>query len=441
MTKTKRLRKYKKGNKELIEDTIEINKMNAQEEEMAQLKDDDLFVINEGKSEEIKKNRDKLAADRFKLYNKERSKNERDKIKELIRKQQKSKDEQPKPKTKTHSLVDLWNTPAEELGIKKLRKAHNPQDNIKRVVIPHTGHSYNPPAAEHKKLIDQVVLEEIEDIRKERKLMEELNPDLRPEAKDLPERIAKLKQLCVDKEDKMKKKRRSKSKKTEEPEVEPAKEAESDDEDGPTKLSVNPPVDRKNALTPWQRKMRKIEKEMKKQKLVEKKMRQRAHKNRPLGKKQLKALRRIKNYKKQLEELEKEKWEKEGVVSQPRKLGLYKYQKSKIEFVPEEELPEAFRKQKGTDALVLDQFDSFYRRNLLPKDAPPNDRKKIKGTQYKSHKSNEHKKMIRDQEKKGDRATQLAREKLRERKRRTALIRGLKAPTDTKEDDEEIIAI
>lgn len=170
-------------------------------------------------------------------------------------------------------------------------------------------------------------------------------------------------------------------------------------------------------------------------------MRQLAHKNRPLGKKHLKKLRQIKEFKKEQEIREKEKWEKEGVVSKPRKLGLYKYSKPKVDFTPEEELPESFRKQKGNDKLIRDQFDSFFRRNILPKEAPPNDRKKIKGTQFKEHNTNLAKKIMREKATEGDKAIQQAREKLRQRKRQTALIRGLKMPKDGKEEEEELIQL
>ena len=170
-------------------------------------------------------------------------------------------------------------------------------------------------------------------------------------------------------------------------------------------------------------------------------MRQRAHKERPMGKKQKKALQKIKNYNKKMDELEKERWANEGTVVKPRKLGLYKYQKPKTDFVTEEELPESFRNQKGTDHLVRDQFDSIFRRNLLPKEAPPKDRKVIKGVQYKQHKSNTFKNLIRQEEKAGDVALEQARERLRERKRKTALARGLKAPKKTHEEDDEIIMI
>lgn len=436
MANKKRLGKYKKDNKDLIEDTIRLNKQKTEEENMANIKDDDLFVINEGKSEDIKKNRQKLEADRFKQYNKERSRHERDKIKELIKKKPTTPKEE-KPKPKANNLFDIWNTPEEQIGMKKISKNRvrdreiltRSKDNIRRVVVPQSGISYNPPAVEHKKVIEQVVVEEIEDIRKEKQLEEELNPALRPEIQTLPEQIAELKEYC-------KKKSAKYSKSTD-----VANSESEEDEEGPTRLSVNPPVDRSNALTPRERKRRELHKQMLKEHQRIKKQKKEAWENRPVGKKKLKAMQKIKNYNKKMDEIEKERWEAEGVVSKPRKLGLYKYQKPKTDFVPEEELPESFRTQKGSDSLVRDHFDSIYRRNLLPKEAPPNDRKKIKEREYKLHSTNTEKRMKREQEKKGDRAMQLARERLRERKRQTALIRGLRAPKETKVDDDELIFI
>lgn len=170
-------------------------------------------------------------------------------------------------------------------------------------------------------------------------------------------------------------------------------------------------------------------------------MRLKALKDRPIGKKRRKLLLKMKREKEQKEKLEKETWEKEGIVSNPRKLGLYKYNKPKTDFSAPDELPEALRNQKGSDNLIRDQFDSFFRRNLLPVEAPPNDRKKIKEKQFKKHRNNAEKQLIREQQLKGDHARQLAREKLRERKRKTALIRGLKAPVDKKEDEDELIFI
>jgi hypothetical protein len=79
MGNQKRLRKFKKDNKDLIEDTHHINKQKVKDQDMKNLKDDDLFTINEKPSQKIK-----LREDRFVRYNSERSKNERDKVKKLI---------------------------------------------------------------------------------------------------------------------------------------------------------------------------------------------------------------------------------------------------------------------------------------------------------------------------------------------------------------------
>lgn len=368
-------------------------------------------------------------------------------------------------------MFDIWNTPEEEMGMKKISKnrvrdrnqLNKSKDSIRRVVVPQSGQSYNPPITEHQKVIDQVVVEEIEDIRKEVQLEQELNPNLRPEMETLPEEIQRLKDLSQRKTEKSKK---GAKKKPEEvvAEVEVEAEVEADgegdgdgegererevegegegesDQDGPTQLAYNPPADRKNALTPKQRKKREIHRQTQKERLREKKMRQVVHKNLPKGKKYMKKLRQIKEYNKDIEVQERAIWETDGVVSKARKLGMYKYSKPKVDFVPEEELPESFRNQKGTDNLIRDQFDSFYRRNLMPKEAPPNDRKKIKGVQYKQHNTTSTKRNMRDQEKMGDKALQQAREKLRLRKRQTALIRGVKPPKEGKDDEEELIMI
>ena len=179
---------------DLLQDILELNKQRQEEreaEELARIKDSDLFVINEGKSEDIKKNREKLKKDRFKQYNQERSLYEREKIKKLMRRKQ-----TPERKKENKGLFDIWNTPEEEMGMKKMGKNKKKDlemlrrsvDNIKRVVVPHQGQSYNPPAQEHNKLIERIVVEEIEDMKREDKLELELNPEKRPEYKELPEK-------------------------------------------------------------------------------------------------------------------------------------------------------------------------------------------------------------------------------------------------------------
>lgn len=451
MGSTKRLKKFKKEGRQIQAD---VQAFHESQPEVVKIKDSDLFVINTGKTEDIKRNREQLDAERFKRFNEKRSKSERDKIRDLIKKPDVIADQRHYLKSipKQKQVFDIWATPEEKIGMKKVSNNRKRDrdilksrlDKIRRVVMPHTGQSYNPPASEHQRIIDQVVIDEIEEIRRERQLEEELNPDLRPDMQDLDEEIAQLKKFCKEKAEwRMSGKGKNKGKKSAEAlPTNKEQQSTSDNEDGPTKISDNRPVDRRRALTPLKRKIKTLNMQIEKETQREKRMRQKAHKSRPLGKKQIKALRKIRNYNKQMEEIEKKKWEEEGIVTKPRKLGLYKYKKPKVDFVPEEELPESLRHQKGTDHLVRDQFDSFYRRNLIPKEAPPKDRKIIKGKQFKAHKTTVAKLLLREQGKKGEKALDAARERLRERKRQTALSRGLKAPsTKTKDEDEEIIMI
>lgn len=205
MSNKRRMRKYKREARDLLADIEELNKQRMvereQEQQMAKIKDEDLFVINEGKKDEIKRTREKLKQDRFKMVNSLRSKSERDKIKKIMAKTPTTQNK--KNKTPQNALFDIWNTNEEEMGMQKMGKnkkkdlemLRRTMDSIKRVVVPHQGQSYNPPAQEHNKLIESVVIEELKDIKHEDKLDLELNPEKRPEFKELPERLAKLKEF------------------------------------------------------------------------------------------------------------------------------------------------------------------------------------------------------------------------------------------------------
>lgn len=207
MGNKRRMKQFTKNTRDELEDIIEINKIKQDETEVAELKDSDLFVINEGKSEDIKRNREKLAKDRFKQYHKERSKSERDKVKKFMTKTPPPPQTREK-ETRVKGLFDIWATPEEHIGMKKISKnkirdrnvLSKSIDKIRRVVVPHAGQSYNPPAVEHQKVISKIVEEEVQDIQKEEKIALILNPDLRPEVKTLPEQIAKLKEFCQEKE-------------------------------------------------------------------------------------------------------------------------------------------------------------------------------------------------------------------------------------------------
>lgn len=206
MSNKRKMRKYKREAKDLLADIEELNKQRLhereQEEQMAKIKDEDLFVINEGKKDEIRRTREKLKQDRFKQYNSQRSKSERDKVKKIMAKGPISK---PRKKNKTdeNPIFDIWNTNEEDIGMKKMGKNKKKDlemlrksvDHIKRVVVPHQGQSYNPPAQEHNKLIENIVIEEINDVKQENKLELELDPEKRPEFEELPEKLSKLREF------------------------------------------------------------------------------------------------------------------------------------------------------------------------------------------------------------------------------------------------------
>lgn len=56
-----------------------------------------------------------------------------------------------------------------------LKKSHL---KVKPIMIPQGGHSYNPSASEHKKVLTQVVEQEIKQIESEKETHKALNPHL-----------------------------------------------------------------------------------------------------------------------------------------------------------------------------------------------------------------------------------------------------------------------
>ena len=70
-SKSKRVKKYKKEGRDLEKDIMEakVYQKAKVDQDMSKLKDEDLFIINEVKTEKIKKNREILKADRFVQYN------------------------------------------------------------------------------------------------------------------------------------------------------------------------------------------------------------------------------------------------------------------------------------------------------------------------------------------------------------------------------------
>jgi hypothetical protein len=88
---------------------------------------------------------------------------------------------------------------------------------------------------------------------------------------------------------------------------------------------------------------------------------------------------------------EKSNQETTGIVSKPSILGRYKYKMRKTDFQTEEELAGSLRtiRSKATPAdLLVDRYDSVFRRNLVEPEAPiGGDRKRNRKAKYKWHNS------------------------------------------------------
>ena len=88
---------------------------------------------------------------------------------------------------------------------------------------------------------------------------------------------------------------------------------------------------------------------------------------------------------------EKLKQELTGFVAKPTIVGRYRYKMRKTEFQTEEELAGSLRtiRSKATPAdLLVDRYDSVFRRNLVEPEAPiGGDRKRNRKAKYKWHNS------------------------------------------------------
>ena len=75
-------------------------------------------------------------------------------------------------------------------------------------------------------------------------------------------------------------------------------------------------------------------------------------------------------------------------MSKPKKLGRFKYKQKKADYQLEDELSGNLRQLKplGSDLLLVDRFDSIFRRNLIEPDAPTqNEKKRQRKLRYKMH--------------------------------------------------------
>lgn len=88
---------------------------------------------------------------------------------------------------------------------------------------------------------------------------------------------------------------------------------------------------------------------------------------------------------------ERDQQETTGVITKPTLIGRYKYRMRKTEFQTEEELAGSLRtiRARGTPAdLLVDRFDSVFRRNMIEPEMPlGGDKRRTRKGKYKWHNS------------------------------------------------------
>jgi hypothetical protein len=167
----------KKANKQDLADMQEaVQEANDAKRQKKDFKDSDLFSVNVNKAG-LKAKREELKKDRFKRKAPERTsiaeENIVKKYQQNLKRRQTEKDTTPSD--------DIWGGATVELPKKKrndIKFLKTQMNRVKPVMIPEGGHSYNPSAVDHKKVIKQVITEEVKQIESEKETHKALNSHL-----------------------------------------------------------------------------------------------------------------------------------------------------------------------------------------------------------------------------------------------------------------------
>eukprot|EP00347_Sterkiella_histriomuscorum_P017776 403348038 len=392
---------------ELLRDIENHNTQKAMTQKLTTMKDEDLFTVN-AKKQNVKGEREKLKRDRFKEKEKiYTSKTEQDLLKRFILKQERNQSTgqhvQKKKSESEDEDLDIWNSSSTTASIPrkitttftsvparieipkqkgknfgKFQEYKKKKDiKVKAVVVPLGGQSYNPSAKDHKEVIQKVIAQEFEEVKEVERRMRHLQPYLfeKENASVAAKKAAKQKTIDDASDD-------------DEP------EHDSDNENGLER--TNKAVDRLNKLTKTEKNARLIKqlKQKEQQRLRKVKQHEKSFEKLPMFIQQDENIKRrmVNNVKRRTREADQEKQvqEKVGIVNRAAKLGKYNYKMKKIDFQTEEELAGNLRqlKPRGPADLLVDRYDSIFRRRMLEPDEPLNsDRKRIKKAKYKWHQS------------------------------------------------------
>ena len=271
-------------------------------------------------------------------------------------------------------LLDIWAAPA-EIKSKKFETWKNgfskkTAPNVKAVINPTGGHSYNPSVKDHKKLLKEVASTEEQIVEKNLKELRKLRPLLYSENKhaNSDEEADKVSSEEID-----------------------SSEEEIDIE---KPLAVGKVVDRNNLKTQSQRNKdlaSKLKAKLMQEEHEKKKFQKDIDRLENLIKQNDNVSKKYKNkldkkYKATAAELKKQA--EVGIVTKPKNIGRFKYNQRKADFQLEEDLAGNLRQLRplGGDQLLLDRFDSVFRRNLVEPDAPTQqDKKRQRKQKYKMH--------------------------------------------------------
>ena len=358
-------RKNKQEIRDVQNDMIESNKLKNEKIKAENIKSEDLFTLTDSKDTKVRANREALKADRFRQYRVPKSFNENVKVKKMLRSGNTKvyKPDFSKPLNEEPE-VDLWGSsapvvPSNRHDEKARKFLKSTRVVVKRIVKPMGGQSYNPSMKDHADVIKQVVEEEIEEIKEDQRIDRFLNPEAYDDEEEIEEASEKSEEESEESE-------------------------EEKDENGKLVLGINPAVDRDDIVKPSKMVKRKLHRVKQNVSKAHRKQVAAVVKKASLTtKKRLRELALKKEKLEIIKEIELKSRKEEGIVLRPQRVGRFKYNMRKTDFVEAEELQDSLRRAKPLNSLIHDQLDSYFRRGIMENKAPAGLMKKVEVAKYR----------------------------------------------------------
>ena len=362
----KQVRKSTTCDQEVQDQYAKKNAKKGIKEKAQALTNDELFAVNIDK-DGLKKKRDKLRADRFKQKATIGNMNSKVEVTLMKRLAKKGPPEpQKRSKKDGDEMGDIWGSaPEVSKNIQRFKDFTNKtRINVKGVILPQGGQSFNPSATEHHKTLKQVIKEEEDQIEKEYKESMQYRID-RARQYD-----AAMNQI-VDKDQE-----------DDDNEASNGSDSDSQEDDSSEDSSMvehtNKPVDRLKKKTKQQRnkKEKGLAKVLEQQQAKKERLHQRQYDKIDayiqLDAKETQITNQKIEARQKREADERKKQEQTGIVDKAQKVGKVPYKMQKTDFQLEDELAGSLRqlKAQGHDDLLRDRFDTVFRKNLIELEDP-----------------------------------------------------------------------